>query len=435
MPSGATNGDGYGTHDWVIDQALKVVNGRANGWLDARVARLTSDDADSSGTSPGLEHVYREQGQRGGAIHRITEHYANAVRYYKLGKAAQDAGDTTTATANFRSASLSVGHISHYYADIMQPHHAAYAAVGNDDEHMAYELAVDRSTKQASDRPEWSSSSRTPKAMTNVRSMAIAAAAYSRSLYPELHQLYGPSHTFSSRVSEITGLVFKRAANDLANIIYSIPLGAGIAPPVAKLVASVKWVYPKVNEPYQQIIVTATDAAGKPIEGLGVDTIWPLSSGGTATIRIYTDPTGKNHWTRSIGTSPLMQKRTISVRATTNGVTKTASAWYMPTPVLATGLDGFRTTNNNFRPDPGEWVTVTSTVRDTSGRPVAGIPVTWTWTYTTTSVTTTAVTNSAGIATSKRQVHDYTTRNKVTIYAKLQSGSANRNSTTWFDRP
>jgi hypothetical protein len=125
----------------------------------------------------------------------------------------------------------------------------------------------------------------------------------------------------------------------------------------------------------------------------------------------------------------------VTVRATTNGVTKTATTWYMPTPVTATGLDGFRTTNNNRYPDPGEWVTVTSTVRDTSGRPMPGIPVTYSWTYATTTVTTTAITNSSGVATSKRQVHSYTTRNKVTVYAKLQAGSQNRNSSTWFDRP
>ena len=33
----ANAGDGYSTHDWVIDQAVKVLDGKA-GWFDAAAA-------------------------------------------------------------------------------------------------------------------------------------------------------------------------------------------------------------------------------------------------------------------------------------------------------------------------------------------------------------------------------------------------------------
>jgi hypothetical protein len=435
VPAGGTNRDGYGTHDWVIDQALKVVDGRASSWFDAQAARLASDDPDTSGTSPGIEHVYRDQGQRGGAVHLITEYYAEAMRYYKHGAAARAAGDDALAAANFRIASERIGLLSHYYADILQPYHTAYAAVGNDAEHIAYELLVDRSTKKASDRPEWSSSSRTVTRVSNVRAMAIAAAAYSRGFYSELHARFAPDQTvLSTRVQEITGLMFKWGANDLANIITSIPLATGNPPPVATLVASVKWRYPKVNEPAQQVYVTATDAAGRPIEGLAVDVAWPLAEGGTTTIRIYTDPVGKSHWTRSVGASPLMERRTATLRASTRSVVATAATWYATSPVLATGLDGFKTTNDNSRPSAGEYVTVSSTLRDTAGRPVAGLPVTWRWTYDSTVVITSATTNASGVATSRRLVTSTTTWNRVTIAARVQSGSQNRNSSTSFQR-
>ena len=437
VPAGSTNRDGYGTHDWVLDQALKVVNGRAGSWFDAQAARLASDDPDTTGAGPGIEHVYREAGQRGGAVHQITENYALAVRHHAQGRAAQAAGDTAGAAASFRAASQRIGILSHYYADILNPYHTAYAAVGNDAEHLNYELRVDTQTKRASDRPDWSNPSRTVASVANVRTSALAAAAYSRGFYAELHSLYAPNQSvLTTRVQAITGLVFKRGAQDLANIITSIPQGVGNPPPVARLSANVKWRYPKPNEPSQQVYVQATDGAGRPIEGLGVDLAWPSADGRTTTtIRIYTDPAGKSHWTRGVGNSPLMVRRVAGLRSTTNGVTAATATWWATSPVLATGLDGFRTTNNNRYPDPGGSVTVTSTVRDTAGRPVAGLPVTWTWDYAGTPVTTSALTNSSGVATSTRQVSSTTTRARVTIAARVQSGSQNRNSSTWFDRP
>lgn len=437
VPAGSTNRDGYGTHDWVIDQALKVVDGSAAAWFDAQVARLASDDPDTTGAGPGIEHVYREAGQRGGAVHQITENYALAVRHYAQGRAAELAGDAAGAAASFRAASQRIGILSHYYADILNPYHSAYAAVGNDAEHLSYELLVDTRTKRASDRPDWSNSSRTVAPIANVRASALAAAAYSRSFYAELHSLYGPNQAvLATRVQAITGLVFQRAAQDLANIITSIPRGVGNPPPVARLSANVKWRYPRPNEPSQQVYVMATDGAGRPIEGLAVDVAWPSADGLTSTtIRIYTDPTGRSHWTRGVGNSPLMARRTAGLRSSTNGVTATTSTWWATSPVLATGLAGFATTNNNRYPDPGEYVTVTSTVRDTAGRPVAGLPVTWTWDYAGTLVTTSATTNSAGVASSRRQVTSTTTRARVVVSAKVQSGSQNRNSSTWFDRP
>ena len=437
VPPGSTNRDGYGTHDWVIDQALKVVDGRADGWFDAQVARLASDDPDTTGAGPGIEHVYRESGQRGGAIHQITENYALAVQHYAQGQAAQQSGDASGAATSFRAASQRIGILSHYYADILNPYHTAYAAVGNDAEHLKYELLVDTQTKRASDRPDWSEPTRTVTPVSNVRTLALSAAAFSRSYYAELHSRYAPNQSvLTTRVQTITGLLFKRVARDLANIITSVPSGVGNPPPVAKLVASVKWRYPRVNEPSQQVYVTATDASGRPIEGLAVDVAWPSADGlSSTTIRIYTDPAGKSHWTRTVGNSPLMATRTASLRSKTNGYTASTTTWWKTSPVLATGLDGFRTTNNNRYPDPGEYVTVTSTVRDAAGRPVAGLPVTWTWDYAGTVVTTSATTNSSGVATSKRLVHSTTTRSRVTVAATVQSGSQNRNSSTWFDRP
>ena len=83
------NGDGYGTHDWVLEQAYKLVGSDA-AWFDKTTALLATDDPDylESDVDPyyTIEHVYRDQGKYGGAIHRITERYAKAVRYYEAGQ-------------------------------------------------------------------------------------------------------------------------------------------------------------------------------------------------------------------------------------------------------------------------------------------------------------------------------------------------------------
>src|SRR3954469_13613870 len=99
-PSSAwTNGagDGYETHDWIIDQALHVLDGRVDAWFDRLTALHASDDPDhiepALDPSRGIEHMYREAGRRGGAIHRIAEHYAAAVRLYRAGAGERAAGE------------------------------------------------------------------------------------------------------------------------------------------------------------------------------------------------------------------------------------------------------------------------------------------------------------------------------------------------------
>ena len=64
------------------------------------------------------------------------------------------------------------------------PYHTNYAAVNLDDSHRHYEMLVGRLTRAPDASPEWSTANRTPKAVADVRTTAIAAAAYSRKYLP-----------------------------------------------------------------------------------------------------------------------------------------------------------------------------------------------------------------------------------------------------------
>ena len=232
-------GDGYGTHDWIIDQAMRVLDGRVDGWFDAQTARIHSDDPDTIERAAGDQddHVYHEKGKRGGAIDRIATEFDKAQASYAAG--------------DYEDASYHIGLLSHIYGDILQPYHTAYAAMNRDTEHHNYEQVVAPLTRKASDMPAWQSSRRTVSTFGNIRTKAVASAKYSRSLYPALHKAFAPDqHHMNATVKAITGKVMKRAADDLADVIWSIAQGTGAQPQVGSLKVSVRWVgVSRVSDP------------------------------------------------------------------------------------------------------------------------------------------------------------------------------------------
>jgi hypothetical protein len=406
---------GYQTHDWFMDQAYRLVGSDAS-WLDIDVAREATDDPDNA-DDHGMDHVYRDQGLRGGAIQRVVDHYDAAADAYQAGR--------------YTDASLHIGLLSHYYTDVLQPYHSHYDGIGETAAHSEYEHMVMNQTRDANDRPDWGQTGHTPTTISNIRSEAIAASAYARAAYPSLHALVAaPGTTFTAAIEQKTEPLMRRAVNDLADIIRSIKRGAGRAPHVDRLTASVKWRYPAQNEDWQHIYTYAYDASGRPIEGLEVRVTLPS---GHTDLR-YTDGAGLAYWSGPPGATPHYASQTVTVRATTDGHTESATTWWMTTPTLAAGSAGFSTTVDRPSPIAGQYVTARSTLRDTSGRPVRNVAVTWTWEYPGPDVTTTAVTNAQGVATSKVLITPGTTFERVVIRAKAQSGSQNRNSSSSFQR-
>lgn len=423
--NGPNEGNGYGTHDWLIDQSVKVLDGRADGWFDAQAARLRSDDPDTievdGDRSREVEHVYRETGKRGGAVDRVAEHYSDAIENYEAG--------------DYAAASEDIGLLSHFYADVLNTYHSTYAGIGNESYHKWYEELVDDLTGDANDQPEWSSAARSVSSIGNIRRSVIDAAAYSRKFYDRIHASMRANRTrLNNAADEATGYVFKYGARGLADIIYSVSLGVGKAPPAATLSAKVKWTGVAKGEDYQAAYMTAKDAKGRPIEGLAVRVERPTPGGGTVTHVAYTGPDGKAkvHW--SVGATPLFTKRTVSLAARTGSATKAATTWYLVSPRLASGSAGFRTGMSDTTVKAGQLAKVTSRVRDTKGRPVPGLKVIWTWRIGSRTVVTSGITNARGRASSTYPVTSSTTRLRITIKATVQSASLNRNSSTSFRR-
>jgi hypothetical protein len=418
--NGPSNGNGYGTHDWIVGQAVKVFDGTLPGWFELDTALAATDDPDT-GFYESNEHVFYEQGYGRGAVDRITKYYREALL-------AHAAGDGHVASIRF-------GWLAHYYGDIMQPFHTNHDGVDRKSSHAAYELLVDDDTRTPTSSPSWMTADRTPNLLTDIRSTAIAAAAYSRKFYPELYkEFHADESRLNTRVREITGYVLKRGSSDLANVLYSIDQGVGDASDVDSVKASVKYTYAARNE-RQPVYVTVKDGAGDPIEGARVDIAFPKPSGGSTLMRRYTMPDGTVTAWGDVGDSPFGAKRNVPVTVTTMDVTMTATPWFMATRKLASGSAGFKTWVNDSSVRSGQTVRVISRTLDTKGRPVADLLVTWTWKFGDgTKMTTTDYTSARGRAHSTLLITSSTPKGTVSVTATTQSARVHRTSYTSFRR-
>lgn len=431
---GNGSGDGYGSHDWIVDAAVAVLDGRAADWFDAGTARLATDDPDTvedRGTK--AEHVYRDSGRRGGAVARISAEYDLAMASYQRGVAARDAGDAATATEAFRDASLHIGLLAHFVGDISQPFHTATEGIALATLHKDYERLVDAQQRTPDAKPEWRSPVRTVHAIANVRRTAIATAAYSRSHFADVYAvLTTDGAVLTPELDAITGLLMQRAAEDLADIIWSISQGVGAAPPPASVSLSVRWTGVLASGS-NTVSVKALDARNRPIEGLGVVVAWPTPTG-VRPEYLYTDATGYQSRSASVGSGPRLVLRPVVATATVRDVRLTARKAWTISPRLATGSAGFRTVVSDATVVPGQVVRVTSIARDGGGRAVPNLLVTWTWDLGTTTVKTRAYTGSTGRASSTYVVTAATPMTTIRVTARTEAGSVARSSATSLRR-
>jgi len=316
--AGGVTGNGYGTHDWIIDQAVKVFAGKVPAWFEADTARLASDDHDTLYWRTN-EHVYMESGYGRGAVYMIGEYYDRAIAQVRAG--------------NGHQASIYIGWLAHFWGDILQPYHTAYAANGKSGPHAKYEALVDDRMRKSSDASGWQTADRTPGKVTNSRTLAIAAATYSRNYFKELDAELAKSSALTSRASQISGYLMTKASRELADIIYSIDLGVGNAPGAKSITVTRKYAQPTSIE-YQAIYVKVLDTAGKPIEGARVDVTWPSSAdvpNGAEPVahifRAYTMADGVAKATAYIDLDDG-QVKTVTIKVSIRGQTLTATTTY-----------------------------------------------------------------------------------------------------------
>jgi hypothetical protein len=306
-------GQGYGTHDWILDRAVTLA-GADGAWVVRTTALLATDDPDF-GRSPVGYHWYASGSSRG-APYAVSELYHRAL-------ASLRSGDRV-------AASRYLGQMSHYYADINQPFHTSSAATAHGTLHIQYEKALDPIQYSGTRVTSWVT--RRPRVpVTDIRAKTVSAALYARSLYPQLYASYKASHSVrTGTANKITRLVLSRAVNDLADIIVAIRSGSGEATSPAAVSMGLSSARLR---PDQRIgaFVTCTDTDGRPLNAVRVLFVWHLSTG-TETCTAYTDSAGyaAARYT-DIGPSPFTPSSYVSACITVNGTTATHSLSFVPT--------------------------------------------------------------------------------------------------------
>jgi hypothetical protein len=260
-------------------------------------------------------------------------------------------------------------------------------------------------------------------------------AAFSRARFEAIHDHLGAGdNNLSDAARATTKDLMIEATGSLADLVYSAGKGIGNAPAVGSLKLWARWHGTKADEPNQLIYGEVRDVNGDLMEGVRVDVTFPKPGGGSETWPFWTNASGTGHVRILVGKPALMDKKNVSGKVKTDQTSVTDGDWYYRTKKLRDGSNGFWTTVSDRSVHVGQKVTVRSYVKNTDGKPIAGLLVDWTWDIGGTPMKTTAYTDSTGKATSSFVIPSGFTRAQVYVYAHTTAYSLNRKSKTWFER-
>ena len=191
----------YGTHDWILDQALQAVGEQAE-WVRTRVALRATDDPDcvdgiDHASSPWW-HVYDEWGDTYGNAPEAAE-----VWFERMSNRLQ--------ARNERGASRALGILAHIVGDVAQPMHTD-SRPREDRVHPLYESAVDR--RDYSFNYDGVDD-------VNPRGRSLRVARVAHNYYFELIRAYD-NHSYNDKVHRITKRQLNRAANAVADLLTSL---------------------------------------------------------------------------------------------------------------------------------------------------------------------------------------------------------------------
>jgi hypothetical protein len=407
--NGPDGADSFGTHDWIMYQA--IVLSKAT-WIDTQTALFATDDPDSVfGPTDKPNHAFMPSGTYRGAPDTVANYYEQAVDAYHSG--------------DYITASRDLGLLSHYYSDVLVPFHTAtnvQSAL-----HLQYELQVDRMTTSTASCPDWI----TPWSrvyVQDVRAKTIDAAMTSRAMFPALSTQYMLGG-FDATTEMITRVLLSRAVNDLADIIQALPAGSGIPAPV-KLSATISNHYPSIASPIS-LTANVLDSGNRPAQGVRVRFSWVTASS-IRMVDAFTDPNGvaRSYADRSQLSMGARVNVSASVPETQGavGASVVKATWFVPTDLI-----GYtRAIVSTSYPAPNQTVTASMLVLNPEGQPIAGLPVTFSWNFKHIVYVRTAATGPDGIATNSRNVGSATRGHRVHVEASVQGGGTTRTSTASF---
>jgi hypothetical protein len=204
--NGGAYGNGFGTHDWVLQEADRLAAGQGAGWVRLRVALPHTDDPDMV-YHDFYYHVYDVWGvsHYGDAPKKVMEYYGKALAARKAGNSA--------------AAGKYAGIMAHYYADICCPLHTDQSTA-EDRMHSRYEDRVETLTDTAGENRGWVSYDGF-RATRDVVAFSKSTAAASHRHYSALVKHFN-SAGMDSTVMSITRKRLNRAANGLADLLVSI---------------------------------------------------------------------------------------------------------------------------------------------------------------------------------------------------------------------
>jgi hypothetical protein len=208
--SNGPGGDGFGTHDWVLDEANRYAVSQGYTWLDWPVAQKTTDDPDTR-LRDTYHHVYDVWGSHyGDSPTRVAELYGQAVAELKRGDRA--------------AASRTFGLLSHYWSDTCSPLHTDQTPA-EEGMHSEYELDAQQRTDSTGENRAWIAfrgirSVRDPAKLT--RDVATAAHGDYGTLVGEYN-----NSGYDARVDRVTQTAMNRAVNGLADMIASVAVDSG----------------------------------------------------------------------------------------------------------------------------------------------------------------------------------------------------------------
>lgn len=203
--NGDDGGDGFGTHDWVLQEARRVAATRGAGWLVLKTALPRTDDPDTE-FRDFYYHVYDVWGSRYG------DAPSKVLAYYRKALAARRSG-------NWTAASKYAGIMAHYYADICNPLHTDQSRA-EERMHGSYESRAQTLTDAVGENRDWVSYDGY-KPVTDVVGLTEDAAAASHRYYTALVKGYNSSG-MNATVRSITRKRLNRAVNGLADLLVSI---------------------------------------------------------------------------------------------------------------------------------------------------------------------------------------------------------------------